>query len=64
MKITSKVLANFNLGKLPSFNEAVNVRDNLPTREQYAFLKQIQRSEFGIMNGKVTQKHIKLYSED
>lgn len=59
MKINAKVLAQFNLGRLPSFNDAVNVRDNLPTREQYAFLKSVQRAEFGIMNGKVTQSHIK-----
>jgi len=63
MKITAAILKNFNAGKYPSYNEAVNKRDNLPSHEQYIFLHNVRHSYFGIMSGNVTSKQIKEYME-
>ncbi len=63
MKISTKKLNSFNLGKEPSGNENFNIANNIPSHTEYCFLKLVADSIYGIIGKKrkITQKDIEQY---
>lgn len=65
MKITQKKIDWFNarnsrsLFEMPSFNEAYNRNNGIPSMAEYSFMNRIHSDNFGIFRGKLTMKMIK-----
>ena len=63
MKITKKMVDYYNSARgvfsMPSFNEAYNKAQGIPSREEWAFINRVHADNFGICRGKVTMKMIK-----
>lgn len=63
MKISANKLAAFNAGKESKYNENYNASHGLPNMIEATFLRYVHDTYFGVIGGKVTQKHIADYLE-
>ena len=62
MKISSKVLANFNAGKSCG-NENYCKAYHIPSHEQTIWLNKCKSHYFGCMSGRLTMKDVREYRE-